>query len=220
MLKYYLKMILSNAAITLIIRVRKFLRYTIRKQILKRAIKKKYNIKLIVGAAETYQVGWFSTNEQWLDITKDTDWISLFGQNKNVTHIVAEHVFEHLTKSEASQALDSMVKHLVVGGRIRIAVPDGFNPNPDYIRHVSVNGIGDDATDHKQLLNFDTLSDMLIRSGCDIEHIEGYQSNGKLLVKKWSLSDGFIRRSRQNKTDNSWNFPDASTSLIVDGIKK
>ena len=91
MLKYYLKMILSNAAITLIIRVRKFLRYTIRKQILKRAIKKKYNIKLIVGAAETYQVGWFSTNEQWLDITKDTDWISLFGQNKNVTHIVAEH---------------------------------------------------------------------------------------------------------------------------------
>ena len=113
-----------------------------------------------------------------------------------------------------------MVKHLVVGGRIRIAVPDGFNPNPDYIRHVSVNGIGDDATDHKQLLNFDTLSDMLIRSGCDIEHIEGYQSNGKLLVKKWSLSDGFIRRSRQNKTDNSWNFPDASTSLIVDGIKK
>lgn len=220
MLKHYFKMILPNAAIAIIINTRKFLRYTIRKQLLKRAIKKQSNIKLIVGAAETFQKGWFSTNEQWLDITKNTDWINLFGENKNVTHILAEHVFEHLTKSEASQALDNMVKRLVIGGRVRIAVPDGFNPNPDYIKHVAINGIGDDAADHKQLLNVNTLSEMLIRSGCDIEHIEGYQTNGKLLVKKWDLNDGFVRRSRQNKTEETWNFPDASTSLIIDGIKK
>ena len=117
-------------------------------------------------------------------------------------------------------ALRNIVNHLIMGGRIRIAVPDGYNPNQDYIENVCISGIGDDAKDHKQLLNVQKLTDMMIQSGFDVEHIEGYQSDGQLIKKDWSSVNGFIRRSRKNKPDNSWNFPDASTSLILDGVKK
>ena len=34
--------------------------------------------KIIVGAAETHQMGWHATNEQWLNITKREDWEKIF----------------------------------------------------------------------------------------------------------------------------------------------
>jgi predicted SAM-dependent methyltransferase len=220
MIKHYLKILLPRPVIERIIRVRKFLRYSLRKRRLKIAIRENNTIKIIVGAAETYQRGWFATNEQWLDITKDSHWKNLFDDKKNISHIVAEHVFEHLTEADTLNALKNMANHLITGGRVRIAVPDGFNPCQDYIKHVCIGGIGDDAEDHKQLLNVQSLTDMMIQSGFEVEHIEGYQSDGQLIKKDWCLFHGFIRRSRKNNPDNSWNFPDASTSLIVDGIKK
>ena len=38
----------------------------------------KRNVNLILGAALTKQKGWFSTNEEWLDISKEKDWERLF----------------------------------------------------------------------------------------------------------------------------------------------
>ena len=220
MIKYCFKILLPRPVIERIVGVRKFLRYSIRKRQLQVAIRKNSTIKIIVGAAETHQNGWFATNEQWLDITKDSHWRNLFDGKRNISHVVAEHVFEHLTETETLNALRNIIKHLIVGGRIRIAVPDGYNPNQNYIKHVCIGGIGDDAKDHKQLLNVQSLTHMMIQSGFDVEHIEGYQSGGNLIQKDWNLVNGYIRRSRKNKPDNSWDFPDASTSLILDGVKK
>lgn len=172
-----------------------------------------------MGAAETWQAGWYSTNEQWFDITNKEDWDALFKGQRKLTHVVAEHVFEHLTPQGAQQAVENILRHLVDGGRLRIAVPDGSNPNADYIEHVKIGGIGDDAADHKQLYTSDSLIDLLEKAGLKAVLVEGYDDAGRLVQNTWDEQDGFIRRSRQNAgQDKPWTFPDADTSLIVDGV--
>ncbi len=71
--------------------IRKFLRYRYRHLALQRALKTLPEIKIILGAAETHQKGWYFTNEQWLDITSAAHWNRLF--------------FEHLTRAQAVEAL-------------------------------------------------------------------------------------------------------------------
>ena len=198
----------------------KKIRYRFRLYKIKSAIRKSNGLKIIVGAAESHQKGWFSTNEQWLDITKEIDWIRLFRGKIILTHVVAEHVFEHLTPNETHKALCNICRHLNVGGRIRIAVPDGYNPSEEYIEHVRVGGRGDDAADHKQLLDQDSLKKYLMDAGLSsIEVVEGYDKDGFLTSNSWSSENGYIRRSRQNGDSVDWGFPDASTSLIVDAWK-
>lgn len=179
-------------------------------------------LKIIVGAAETHQDGWYSTNEDWLDVTKAEDWRAVFKGRRIVTHVLAEHVFEHLTRDECRVALALVGGHMEKGGRIRIAVPDGNHPDGDYLRHVGVGGAGDDAADHKQLLTVETLSALMTEAGFRTDHVEGYDARGRLIRKNHSAEDGFVYRSRANATPESrkrWGFVDAGTSLIVDGVK-
>ncbi len=199
----------------------KKIRYRFRLYKIKSAIRESNGLKIIVGAAETHQKGWFSTNEQWLDITKEIDWIRLFRGKTILTHVVAEHVFEHLTPNEIHEALCNICRHLNDGGQIRIAVPDGYHPSGEYIEHVKVGGKGDDAADHKQLLNQDSLKKYLKEAGLNgFEVVEGYDKDGFLTSNSWRSENGYIRRSRQNGDSADWGFPDASTSLIVDAWKQ
>ena len=216
----WIKMFLPTPIRAKIIQSRKWVRYTFRKFILTMAVRGGSSLKIIVGAAETHQKGWLATNEQWLDITKEEDWYRYFKDEKRISHIVAEHVFEHLTLEEAKAALVNMSKRLTHDGRIRIAVPDGYNPDKVYIEHVDIGGVGDDASDHKQLLNIDIIRKIMLDCELTPNHIEGYTRDGQLVQQIWLAQDGFIQRSRQNKLVKKWQFPDAATSLIVDGMKK
>lgn len=198
----------------------KTVKYEYRRHKIRQPLARGENIRIIVGAAETFQSGWYSTNENWLDISNQKHWENIFAGKSLVTHAVAEHVFEHLTYDEAGRALLLIASHMPKGGRVRIAVPDGYNPNPEYIRHVGICGIGDDAADHKQLLNVDVLSTLIRDAGFTPVHIEGYTKEGELLQASYSPEDGYIKRSRRNHGKAMpWAFPDADTSLIVDGIK-
>ena len=219
MIKKIIKQIIPKPLRQELVLLRKKTRYSIRKHILRLALKGNAPLKIIVGAAETHQSGWLATNEQWLDITNERHWKQFFGNENRISHVVAEHVFEHLTNEEASRALNYMFERLTKNGRIRIAVPDGYNPNKEYIKHVEIAGIGDDASDHKQLLNLDTLTRLIEQAGFAAQHVEGFTKEGELVQVSWSSEDGFIRRSRQNNTQEKWQFPDAATSLIIDGIK-
>lgn len=200
----------------------KFVKYRYRQYAIKQPVRAGRPIRIILGAAETFQPGWYSTNENWLDVTNAKHWQKVFNNKPLLTHAVAEHVFEHLTYEEAQRALRHINQHMPVGGRVRIAVPDGYNPDPTYIRHVGINGIGDDASDHKQLLNVDVLSGLLTEAGFTPELVEGYSKDGTLVQRPYSTDDGFIMRSRANpllKDRKHWDFVDAETSLIVDGRK-
>ncbi len=198
----------------------KFFKYNYRRIRIASEVRQGKPLKIIVGAAETFQPGWLSTNEQWLDITNPRDWQTVFQGQQLLTHVVAEHVFEHLTSQQSLDALTLIHQHLLSGGRIRIAVPDGYHPDSVYLKHVGINGIGADAADHKQLLNYERLCDLLSQAGfSEIELIEGYDANQHLVQKSWSAQDGFIHRSRQNPDSRVWNFVDANTSLIVDAVR-
>lgn len=224
MIKAALKYVLPAGLRFKLRQTQKLVLYFWRRQILKWPIARGSPIKIIVGAAMTSQKGWYSTNEQWLDITKESDWKRIFGQKALLTHVLAEHVFEHLDENEMIRSLCLINQYMVVGGRIRIAVPDGYHPDPAYIRHVGVAGVGADAEDHKQLINCDSLIRALETSGFTPKLLEGYLSNGELVLNDLDDASGVVVRSRSNKETmagkSGWAFPDASTSLIVDGVKE
>ena len=180
------------------------------------------NVDLILGAALTKQKGWFSTNEGWLDISKQKDWERLFNSKKRVRKIFAEHVFEHLTFDEMRNALELIYQNMIYGGSLRIAVPDGNNPNDEYRKHCGINGIGADAKDHKQFLTFEILSKEVSQAGFEFKLIEGYLRNKKLISREYSNELGYIVRSRRNKKNKpkkGWDFVDSNTSLIIDCFK-
>ena len=200
----------------------KLVKYRWRRHRIAGAISRGEQLKIIVGAAETHQDGWYSTNEDWLDIAKAEDWRAVFKGKRILTNVLAEHVFEHLTREECRTALAHINRHMETGGRIRAAVPDGNHPDGDYLRHVGIGGIGDDACDHKQLLTVDSLCTLMDEAGFAPFHVEGYDATGMLIREPWSAEDGFVQRSRANATPESrrrWSFIDADTSLIVDGVK-
>jgi predicted SAM-dependent methyltransferase len=180
------------------------------------------SLKIIAGAALTSQAGWLSTNQEWLDVADEEDWKKIFGTKKIITHVVAEHVFEHLTEREVKKALSNFRRFMKPNARIRIAVPDGNNPNKEYLKQVGVAGLGPDAQDHKQLFTAEKLTKALEEFGFHVNVLEGYLSNGELVSLPYDVNDGFIIRSRNNvnaSTVEGWDFVDARTSLIVDGIK-
>lgn len=146
-------------------RIIKIFKYRYRRFAISRPVSRGEKIRIIAGAAETFQVGWYSTNEQWLDVTDPADWQRVFHGKRLIAHAVAEHVFEHLTYDECRKALANISSHMVDGGRVRIAVPDGYHPDEDYLRHVGIDGIGGDAADHKQLLNVDVLFQLFREAG-------------------------------------------------------
>ena len=183
----------------------------------------KGHVNLILGAALTKQKGWFSTNEEWLDISKEKDWERLFHSKKRIKRIIAEHVLEHLTAEEMQNALRLIYKNMKLGGSLRIAVPDGNNPNNEYRKYCGINGIGADASDHKQFITFELLSKEASKAGFKVELIEGYLNDKQLISKEIDYELGYIMRSRRNKDNflsrEGWNFPDANSSLIVDCFK-
>ncbi len=62
-----------------------------------------------------------------------------------------------------------MVKHLYKYSaddiNIRIAVPDGFHKDENYIRSVKPGGTGIGADDHKHLFNYKSLSTLFEKQG-------------------------------------------------------
>ena len=108
--------------------------------------------KVIIGAGGKSYDGWVSTDIQNLDITKRSDF-EKYWNSDTIEAFLAEHVWEHLTQEEGIAAFENCYNLLKPGGYLRLAVPDGYNPNPDYIKHVKPRGTGAGAEDHKTLYN-------------------------------------------------------------------
>ena len=179
-------------------------------------------VNIILGAALTSQKDWISTNEEWFDISKKKDWQKLFKNKRKLKRALAEHVFEHLSKSEMRSALNLIYDYLIKEGTLRIAVPDGNHPNPIYREHTGINGKGADASDHKQFITYEYLKSELENCGFKCFLREGYMSDGTLVNEKLTSELGFVIRSRNNKSFNmkyGWDFESANSSLIVDAYK-
>lgn len=174
-------------------------------------------LKIIVGAASTEHDGWISTNHPQLDLAEHSTFAAIFNL-ESVANFLAEHVWEHLTLEQGTQACKNCFAYLKPGGLLRIAVPDGFHPDADYITHVKPGGVGSGADDHKVLYNCYTLSAMLESTGYEVRLLEWFDEQGRFHQENWDAEGGFILRSTRFDPRNRDN-PTAYTSLIVDAIK-
>jgi len=224
----FLKILIPKKIKFFLKKLYKFFLYKFRKYNLLLVVKfSKKDLKIILGAALTRQKNWFSTNEEWLDITNSNHWKKIFFKKNTISNLLAEHVFEHLTEYEMRKALLNIYDYLRPNGIIRIAVPDGNNPNEEYISNVGIFGKGADAEDHKQLIKYETLSYEMKRIGFKVRLKEGYDKNGVLKTTKIDKDNGIVIRSRYNNSDNKkylkgikgWGYKDSVTSLIIDGEK-
>lgn len=175
------------------------------------------NLRIVIGSGGISDDGWLPTDIETLDILKDTDWQRLF-KNYPIKAILAEHVWEHLGENEGVAAAENCYKYLQKNGYLRIAVPDGYHPDPEYINNVKAGGVGSGAKDHKILYTYKTLKNLLEIAGFSVELLEYFDEYGDFHFNDWDPADGKIRRSKRFDRRNSDGHL-GYTSIIIDAKK-
>lgn len=175
------------------------------------------DLKIIIGAASTHQDGWISTNAIHFDLLKPAVWTKHLGDRK-VSAILAEHVWEHLNHQQAQLAAKTCHSYLKKGGRLRVAVPDGYFPNQLYIDQVKPGGSGPGSEDHKILYTYLSLKKLFEDTGFQVHLLEYFDENGRFHNHDWAPEDGMISRSARFDHRNSGSTL-GYTSIILDAIK-
>lgn len=175
-------------------------------------------INLVIGAGGTKFENWFSTDIDTLDVTKEEDFEKYFSRKK-INKVLAEHVVEHLTLNEINSMLKNIYKYSASNINFRIAVPDGFHTDTEYIQKVKPNGTGEGAFDHKHLFNYKSLSKIAEEQNFDVILVEYWNEDGKFCSIYKNDNKGIIRRSFLNDKRNTDGKPNY-TSLIIDLYKK
>ena len=136
------------------------------------------DIKIIVGAGPTKYKGWFPTDIATLDVTNENHFKKYF-KKKKINKVLAEHVLEHLTKNEIELMIRNFYKYSTDKINIRIAVPDGFHNDQEYIDRVKPGGKGVGADDHKNLFNYRSLAELFEAQNFTPVLVEYWDEDGK-----------------------------------------
>lgn len=189
-------------------------RYRLRRNVQEYLENDSQPLKVVIGSGDIPFEGWLLTDVPVLDVLNLSHWRAIFPES-TIDRMLAEHVFEHLTEAQFVTFLNNVRPYLAPQGRIRIAVPDGFNPSETYVQNVSPGGAGVGADDHKVLYTYQTMTAILNACGYMHELLEYFDENGQFHHVLWDKSDGMIRRSIKHdprNQDGELNY----TSLIVD----
>jgi predicted SAM-dependent methyltransferase len=206
--------------------VRAWLRRTVEKALHQQATRRRLrdairahgsHLKVIIGADGTSLVGWVATDYPLVD-TADPNSLKSWFRIGSVQAFLAEHVWEHLVPEQAQAAAVNCYRLLVPGGHLRIAVPDGLHPNPEYIDHVKPGGTGPGSKDHQSLYTYRTLVELLEAAGFEVRLLEWFDDEGTFHFREWDPNDGFVRRSTRYDKRNAHD-PTRYTSIIVDAVK-
>jgi predicted SAM-dependent methyltransferase len=204
--------------------------------------------RVVIGAWSRYDAGWIPTQREFLDLTKPSHWERSF-QPDSVDALLAEHVWEHLTPEEGLAAARTCYRYLRPGGYLRVAVPDGLHPDPEYIETVKAGAPGVDtragekrpeaattslhgnAANHKALYSYRTLKELFESAGFQVKLYEYFDEGGTFHCHDWNRELGTIWRSKRfdprNKNGNLTSVYPGSlgdylsySSIILDAIKK
>jgi predicted SAM-dependent methyltransferase len=171
-------------------------------------------LQVIIGAGGVSIDGWFSTDADVLDITSPCSWQSLF-EPESIDRLLAEHVLEHLSESECMTALTQCFRYLKRGGLLRIAVPDGYRKDPEYVVEVTPPKDG-----HKVLFTIDGLALLVEKIGFQVTPLEYFDADEKFHFFHWDRADGSIMRSARYDTQERFQRGELFyTSLIIDAKK-
>jgi len=173
--------------------------------------------KIVIGSSATGFNDWISTDKDTLNLLDPASWRQ-YVQAGTIDAILAEHVWEHLTSGQATIAAKTCFEFLRPGGHLRIAVPDGFHPDPAYIDSVKPGGSGRGSLDHKVLYTHESLAMIFSSAGYETRLLEYFDRDGKFHKTEWNTEDGMISRSLLNDKRNVDGKP-VYTSIILDAIK-
>ena len=172
---------------------------------------------IIIGASEQeitnplahgYSTKWLLLSANDLNILDHRQWDYYFEKNSLQT-IVAEHVFEHLTFSEALIAFRLCWKYLKTGGTFRLAVPDAHS----YHQNKEMTRASDIDWGHRVKYNYQSLTQVLLQARFENSVLlEWHTRRGFLYNRRWNPLQGFIQRSKHFDKRGA-------VSLIVDAIK-
>jgi len=172
-------------------------------------------LKVVLGAGPTRFPGWFQTDKEILDVTLPADWRALFKPG-SIDILLSEHMLEHLSAAEAGTALAECYRYLKPRGLLRIAVPDGYRRDPDYVKEASPPNDG-----HQVLYNVDTLTALLQSVGFATTPLEYFDAEEQFHAVPWDENDGLIQRSARFDTQKSFQRGDLFyTSVIIDARKR
>ena len=174
-------------------------------------------INMVVGSMYSVYKGWIHSDIETLNLLKKSDWQKYFDEN-SIHRILAEHVWEHLTPEEGKLAFLHCYQFLKPGGFLRVAVPDGYHPDPAYIDYVKPGGTGEGADDHKILYNYQIMSGFLQEIGFTVKPLEYFDEHGQFHKNPWNVEDGMVRRSADHDDRNKGGKL-GYTSLIIDAFK-
>ena len=174
-------------------------------------------VKIVLGAAHEHNPGWILTWASTLDVTQAAHFERLLA-GRSADAFLAEHVWEHLDAHATQQANALCFRYLRSGGHLRLAVPDGLHPDPDYIAQVRPGGTGIGAEDHRVLYDHRMLCASLQRAGFETRLLEYWDEHGQFHHRDWDSRDGHVVRSRRYDARNR-NDALRYTSLIVDALK-
>lgn len=174
-------------------------------------------IKLVVGSSGIAEKSWIPSEYYFLDLLIDSHWKKYFKPD-SIEIIIAEHVWEHLTLEQGKIAAKTCYKYLKVGGRARIAVPDGFHKDQHYVDAVKPGGSGAGSEDRKVLYNYKSLSSIFEQAGFKINAYEYFDENHQLQLNDWDSDYGYVSRTFYNDQRNSDGQPHY-TSILIDAIK-
>lgn len=144
-------------------------------------------IKLNCGCGSNHLPGW-SNHDADMDLRK-----SLPFKDGTVSHVLAEHVCEHLTGPEVWRFFEEAKRILVPGGRLRVAIPDveriARHCTPAYAAAVKKGGHGDNPVKaavtchgHLTIWTRDLLALVLEEVGFEVMLCEYGQSEDPALV--------------------------------------
>jgi len=171
-------------------------------------------IKIIIGSGTTKYKGWFPTDIYYLDVTNNKNFQKYFSKIK-INKILAEHVLEHLTNDDLEKMIKNFSEFTDKNINIRIAVPDGYHKDINYINAVKPDGIGEGADTHINLFNYKSLSNIFEKVGFKSVLKEYWDEKGNFHHYNLGIENGFITRSFENDIRNKDGKPNY-TSLIID----
>ena len=177
-------------------------------------------LKIILGAGKTVYEGWVSTQEEDLNLLDRQSFEKKFEEN-SIEAMLAEHVWEHMTKAEGIIAANHCYAFLKDGGYLRVAVPDANFKNRWYQNMVKVGGPGPiehPAYTHKIVYDYKNLVDVFEKVGFEVELLEYCDEEGNFHYKYWNAQDGKIGRSLRFDTRNSLKKLEM-VSIVIDAKK-
>jgi predicted SAM-dependent methyltransferase len=176
-------------------------------------------LRIVIGASGYYDPGWVPTERSYLDLLKPADWERFF-KPASIDAMLAEHVWEHLSPEDGLFAARVCYAYLKPGGYLRLAVPDGLHPSPEYIEWSRVGGKppGMSGNGHQALYTYRTFGELFRAAGFNVRLYEYFNEDGRFVAEYWNPADGTIRRSRAlDKRNRSGGL--VYTSIIMDAVK-